>query len=526
MRILIVRTFTTVLLALELFSGGNRVVAQAGAGKQPAEEYNRIVGRMSGEGTQAAACADAEKLARSFPSFAPVFNLLGICSTNAGQLEKAESFFRRSVALAPGFTEARNNLAVNLLSRGKAPEARRQLLEVIRLEPRNVTARFNLGKADMAAGKFLEAVENLRTAHEQRPGDPSIVIPYATALHASGQPAESRRLIAEMAKSAPPAALLSAGIASATMGEDELTNSILKKALSTDPKLEAQLMQAASDLSGGGKYAEVLVLLSADPNQSRSDWHRLYGYASYKLGRPEAALEHLRKAIELGPDEEINYLHMAEFLLFHNSDSAAAAFLKAGLERLPNSPRLHASLAMAGLARGMDPEMSVREAETAVKHDPTYVPALSLLCLANSKLKQWDRLEETAGQLVKLSAGSAESYYYQGLSIAERVNSSGPKAQQGLGYLRKATKLNPEFADAHFAIGKLLFKIGQTEESIVALRKAAGMKPPNSEAYYQLSRVLQKAGRSEEARSAMNEYKRLHDLEQEKYGKNLFTVQP
>lgn len=77
------------------------------------------------------------------PAFAPVYALAGnvfyeVPRLLGGDLEKAEAAFRRGLALDPHFTTMRVGLARTLLKRGRAAEARQELLAVLTEQaPRN-----------------------------------------------------------------------------------------------------------------------------------------------------------------------------------------------------------------------------------------------------------------------------------------------------------------------------------------------------------------------------------------------------
>ena len=58
------------------------------------------------------------------PSFADVYNMLGVIYHDGGQFSRAERAFRAALKLNPGYTEAALNLAVLLNDLGKYDEAR------------------------------------------------------------------------------------------------------------------------------------------------------------------------------------------------------------------------------------------------------------------------------------------------------------------------------------------------------------------------------------------------------------------
>jgi Tfp pilus assembly protein PilF len=258
-------------------------------------------------GNFAQGCATAERVVQQEPRHFAAYNLLGVCAVQRQDAVSAESYFRKSLALNPRFSEARINLALNLLQRGKLQAAATQLEEVLKLEPNNTIALYHLGKSETLAGASAKAVTHLRRAHELSPGDVKIALALAKAYLAAGQREAASKLVEPvLGQEQPSQILLPAALIALEAGQADLARQALEQALRRDPKMLEKILTQARELSGQGNYKMVRALLEAmgPAGENSAEWNALLGYAEYKLLDPDKSSAHLRRAIELAPQEE------------------------------------------------------------------------------------------------------------------------------------------------------------------------------------------------------------------------------
>jgi Flp pilus assembly protein TadD len=79
--------------------------------------------------------------------------------------------------------------------------------------------------------------------------------------------------------------------------------------------------------------------------------------------------------------------------------------------------------------------------------------------------------------------------------------------------MREVSVLKPEFADAHYELGKALLQKGEVEKAIVSLEKAAKLEPNKAHVHYQLGRAYLAAGRKTDGDSQIEISKQLKDRE-------------
>jgi predicted Zn-dependent protease len=97
-------------------------------------------------------------------------NALGTIAAGRGQLERAEWFFRESIAADPSFGVPRQNLAALLLQQGRLDEGWPMALEAVRLDPANARAHYVVGVGLEMQGRLPEAAAAYSEALRRAPG--------------------------------------------------------------------------------------------------------------------------------------------------------------------------------------------------------------------------------------------------------------------------------------------------------------------------------------------------------------------
>jgi predicted Zn-dependent protease len=123
----------------------------------------------------------------------------------AGRLDEAIEVCRAGLARHPGYLSARVTLGRALLEVGDVESAQRELSEVVRVAPENLSAARGLADVHRKRGERPEAQAQFKSAFETANSEPSVeqivrdlrrdaVAPFASA--APPQPAAARRTVA------------------------------------------------------------------------------------------------------------------------------------------------------------------------------------------------------------------------------------------------------------------------------------------------------------------------------------------
>lgn len=123
-----------------------------------------------------------------YPYKARSHSNLGLGFVEAGEMDRAESEFRRALELDPVAEIAHNNLAGILLRQGKKQEAEYHYQEAVRLKPDYTLARISLGGVLREKGQYEDAAVQFRQVLIKDPDDPVANKNLGNALLRTGSP--------------------------------------------------------------------------------------------------------------------------------------------------------------------------------------------------------------------------------------------------------------------------------------------------------------------------------------------------
>lgn len=456
------------------------LIAVACASRSPAQsDYNEAVAKTR-TGDWAAACRIASRLVETQPKSYAGHNLMGLCAARNGDREAAEKWFRNSIALKPDFADSRNNLGIELVRADRNSDAVAQFQAALRADPKNVTALYNAGRIELDAGNHQSAMRRLSAAATLAPGDLPVRLALAEGLALTGQELRARNA--------------------------------LEGVLRERPALVAELMSLARANAVKGKYANARAILAGidPPPRYAAEWNAISGYADYKLGNPRRAGERLRRALELDPSVDEYWMNMAELLLFHHSFDVAIAFFEVGLGKLPESAPLHLGMGVSRLSVGGQDEEGIRHLETALQLRPDFEPALSALCAAYHRNKDWRQLEQTAARWLKLHPQAFAAFYYRALITLDGGTGAGiGRLAEARRLLLRSIEIEPRFAPSRIAMGKLLNELDRASEGLAEFQAAVEADPEDRAARYQLAITYRKLGELEKSRQALETFQKL-----------------
>jgi tetratricopeptide (TPR) repeat protein len=215
------------------------------------------------------------------------------------------------------------------------------------------------------------------------------------------------------------------------------------------------------------------------------------GMANERTGNYAAAIRAYERGLAVEPNnvELLNSLGFASFQL-GNSKQAVAALEKA-LAIDPKHAKAHNNMALASIDIG---ELEVAEAHyresLEIKPQPAIYNDLGFVLERQGLL---DEAGEMYRKALKLDPGSASAHYNLG-SLQAR---SGEYAEAE-SHLRKALEKRPN-SQTYTGLGIVLWQQGRVDEAIASLHAAINADPKYADAYEQLGTILVEQGKLEEA---------------------------
>lgn len=257
-----------------------------------------------------------------------------------------------------------------------------------------------------------------------------------------------------------------------------------------------------------GKSRELVGALLNE--KDRAELHNLLGDVEEADGHVQEAAQQYEIAARMDPSEK-NLFDLGSDLMLHRGFEPARKVFSFGAERYPKSARLRVGLGVAHYSLGQYDE-AVESLCQAVDLDPTDTKALDFLGkMYDVSTRFADEVTSRLAHFVKIYPDNAAANYYYALSLRKRALSQESNRPQGdaEGFLLRAIKLNPAYADAHFELGLLYEDQKQNAKAIREYELAIKFRADLSKAHYRLGRLYQSNGQSDLAAKELREFEAL-----------------
>jgi len=222
-------------------------------------------------------------------------------------------------------------------------------------------------------------------------------------------------------------------------------------------------------------------LLDATPGHPEANFR--LGLLRLQTGQPQAALPHLKAALEAQPEKGLAWLAFLEGLLAAKQFDAARSVLDQGRQRGLAGPRVDALEARLGQAVAVQAQIRQMEALFSTG--------------------QYAALETAAKAFLAHLPENGKGWHLLGLSLVVRGNGA-----QALPALLRASELLPQDVDVWDHLGSAYLQTGQLPEAVVALSRAISLRPDHAVSYNNLGNVFLEMGQldaaEEQYRRALN----------------------
>lgn len=256
------------------------------------------------------------------PASAHAHSNLGSIYLAGQHLDRAIAHYRQAVSIAPGFADARNNLAAVLTNAGQLVEAEREYRAVLRIAPDHAEANNNFGAVLQRLGR--DGVAYFEKAIRINPEFPDALNNLGTALLARGGPQAGVELCGKAVRLRPafPGGHNSLGNALIRLGRHGEAIEHYRTAIAQHAGFAeaynnlGSALDAVDDPNGAMACFEKAVALDgryADPHANLGTIHTRYG----RLDEARCAFE---RAVELAPVNAKFLVYLAELKRFAADD--------------------------------------------------------------------------------------------------------------------------------------------------------------------------------------------------------------
>ena len=184
----------------------------------------------------------------------------------------------------------------------------------------------------------------------------------------------------------------------------------------------------------------------------------LLGLIAHQNGKLGEAIEHLRRAVKLGPQVALYHANLGEMLRLAGRPKLAAEAARRAIAIEPNLTSAWSNLGVA-LYELKDYEEAARAQRKAIATNPNFAEAHSNLGNALHALRRFDEAIAAYRRAIELKGDYADAWANLGTTLHH-----GGHFEEGIAALRRAIALAPHHANAHSGLGILLLMRGDLAE--------------------------------------------------------------
>jgi tetratricopeptide (TPR) repeat protein len=295
------------------------------------------------------------------------------------------------------------------------------------------------------------------------------------------------------------AALMQFGACLVELKRPQDASEVFRKAVNQQPSNHAARYDLAlsQNLAGHPDQAITTLQLLVEQPSPMPDVLNLLAAAYDKTGHVNEAIAALRRATEVAPREEQNYLDLAAICMEHQAAKLAVDVLDAGIANNPASSRLHAARGamLAQLGRLEDAQAEFELADTL---DPDQVYGSLGLSTLYQEVRRTDDAVALLRRKLILAPDDYRLNYLLADALLHGVYDPSTLAEARTA-LERATRAKPDFAKAHSSLGKLYTKTGDLTRAVQEFRMAVSLDPADRAGLNQLQLALRRLGLHKES---------------------------
>ena len=409
------------------------------------------------------------------------YNLLGIIESEGQDYTNALDAFHKALQLAPNSTKTHNNLGNVYVAQKKLDLAEKEFRTVLRLDPANRDANYNLGLLMMTKGVPADAIAHFERI---RPTNLETRLNLVRAYLQSKRTPEGLRLATQLSAENKDDVQLhfSLGVLLASEKQYKAAQLELEKSDALKPgtfEILFNLGQAALQ-SGDNANAGLALSRALKLKPESAETQYLLAQAYRNESRPLDALDVLVRANKLAPKHpDILYL-MAQLSMSQKYYEDATPLLEEALQIAPGRTDIRAALGESYF-KSDKVNKSIEEFKKLIEVEPS-VRAYSFLGLSHTYLGRFDEAKQDFQNGLKLEPRNSFCLFQLGYIAKLQGDSAGAEAT-----FLKVLRANPDYPDALLELANLRMEAKRYAEATELLRRYVKVNSTSSAGYYKLA---------------------------------------
>jgi superkiller protein 3 len=462
-----------------------------------------------------------EPLLKVSPANPKLLNLIGLAYTGKGDPQRGDEFFKQAIKLSPGFVPALKNLGINEFGLGQYKAADESLRSALRASPDDPVIHLYLGESAYQQQDFGQAAEHLHRAGAMAQSDAQVRSSLAVSDLKTANKDAALALLADL----PPDSLSARAqfVLGAALAESELSAQAI-------PYLEAVrraypgVPDIAYDLAlcqiGDHRYAEAVATLRAliDSGHETAELNNLLAEAYQGEKQTQPAVDALRRAIALDPQDDNNYLDFATLCIDHQAFADAAKVLEAGLSVHPKSARL---IFERGILNAMQDHFDQAEKDFAASAALAPQDNSGYIGLGVTYIETGNTADAIKLLRKRLAAepNNANIAYLLGEALIKSGAQQGdPAFAEAQTDFEQSVRLDPSLSAPHASLGSMYLQQGKLQEAVDQLEQARRIDPKDKAAYSHLAVAYRRLGQQDKAREVLTRLQAINAAERDAPG--------
>jgi len=476
-------------------------VDSAQSSTPPAKEKSHVERFSTPEVRAESAEADATAKLANLPNDDVALNSRALARIRLGKIAEAFQDLSKAASIRPDKSDYVSNLGYVLWKLGRFNEAVDAERTSIKLDARNSSAHYQLGRFLLRLGQrnnLNEAVAELKRALELDARQFEVRFELIAAYRELGNLAEAAAQLDVLQDSRPtdPRVFYVTALLDTDRQDYGAAVRNFNEAITRDPSMYGAWQDLGLAYAKANKWTDAATtfaeLAKRQPNSIEAAY--LHALALYNSGNAKDAETEVRRTLRLDAGAVEAHTLLGIILASRgNANSEAADSLSQAIALNPNS--FDANFYLGRVQYSMkDYTGAVKSLRSALKIHPGNQEAMFFLGTVLELIGDSDAAMEEYRELLKLNPDSVMGQLGSGALLVKQG-----KVDEALVSLNRAVSIDPKEFEAHWALGRALVLKERYAEAVESFQKAIALMPSRADAHYQLGLALNRLGRTEEA---------------------------
>ena len=447
-------------------------------------------------------------------------NLAGIALTNKGQLPEANQQYQRALDVDPNFVPALKNLAINELAQKDLARARKHLVTALKWTPTDPTIHAYLGQIAYERQNFALAITHLSQAGIHLKQNPAMFAALVESYLETKQEAKALELLGkrpDWGPDGPAHGRIQFHLANVLAGRQLYQQAIpyFESAHQKFPDSDDLAFNLGLSYVETKQFSQAVQVLRevVDRGHKTAELDNLLAEAYEGNKQTQEAINTLREATQLEPEDEDNYVDLAALCTNYDAFDLGLEIIEIGLRHRPESERL---IFQRGVIHAMQSEFDIAEQDFQLAARLAPQNNMSHVALGISYIQTGDLPKAITSLRQRINQKSNDStllYLLGEALIRSGANPDEPTFIEAKNALERSVKLNSKFPAARTDLAKLYLKENRVDDALFQLEKARALDPKEKSAYSQLAVAYRHKGDIQQANSMLKILNQLNDEE-------------